>query len=69
MTNKTKLYALRMTAAQLRALETIAEQDDLRPSEVVRALIEREAKRRKIPTRLVSEAETRTPPPGVSASP
>jgi hypothetical protein len=51
MTNKTKLFALRMTEAQLRALETIAEQDDERPSEVIRTLIERERKRRKIPAR------------------
>jgi hypothetical protein len=61
MTNKTKLFALRMTLAQLRALETIAEQDDERPSEVVRGLIEREAKRRKIPTRTVSEPGAGTP--------
>jgi hypothetical protein len=49
MTNKTRLYAFRLTPAQLQVLEAIAEQDDERPSEVLRGLIERERKRRKIP--------------------
>jgi hypothetical protein len=64
--NQDVLLAVRVTRSEKEAFETLAEAQEMRVSDLLRQLVRREIKKSR---RSASEAETRNPPPGVSASP